>query len=162
MYYFCKKSSIVISHRLCSPLTIINQTFLMDNKRAISRFFGVVAPTTQPRFYLFKGNNGKTQKTRLRREMCLKLTVRIPEQRRWHLHHLSTSLIVLPSWDYTCSKSTIEKLKTLEYQNNVNDILLVSLLENLGRFHTFHHWCFHWWLWANKFIVCKGFQPSSF
>ena len=42
-----------MSQVLSSPLTTINQMFLTNNKRAISRFFGTVALTTQPEFYLF-------------------------------------------------------------------------------------------------------------
>ena len=51
-----------VSQALCLLLTTINQTFFY--KRAISRFFGTVALTDKPGFYLFKfnGRNTKTLK----------------------------------------------------------------------------------------------------
>ena len=54
----------------------------MNNKRAISWFFGTVTLTTQPEFYLFKVNNRSTKNTRARYEMCLKLTITTPERRQ--------------------------------------------------------------------------------
>ena len=44
----------------------------------------MLALTTQPGFYLFKVNNRDIKNTRVRCEICLKLTVRSPEQRQWH------------------------------------------------------------------------------
>ena len=51
-----------MSQVLSLPLTTINQTFFPNNKTAISRFFGMVILTTQPRFYLFKVNNRNAKK----------------------------------------------------------------------------------------------------
>ena len=42
----------------------------------------MVVLTSQPRFYLFKFNNRNTKNTTVRSEMCLKLTVKTPEQRK--------------------------------------------------------------------------------
>ena len=68
-----------MSQVLSSPPTTINQTLLTNNKRAISQYFGTVALTTQPRFYLFKVNDRNTKNTRARCGMCLKLTVKTPD-----------------------------------------------------------------------------------
>ena len=54
--------------------------FLAKDKAAISRFFGTVVLTTQPVFYLFQLNNRNTKNTKARCEMCLQVTVRIPER----------------------------------------------------------------------------------
>ena len=81
---FAKSSISDMSQNLSLPLTTISQTFFTNNKRALSRFFGTVIPTTQPGFYLFKVNNKNTKNTRARCEMCLKLTVRASELRQWH------------------------------------------------------------------------------
>ena len=44
---FSQKSTILdVSQVLSSPLTTINQTFLTNNKRAVSRFIGMVALNT--------------------------------------------------------------------------------------------------------------------
>ena len=49
---FSRKSIILdVSEVLSSSLSTINQMFLTENKRVISRFFGTVALTTWPRFY---------------------------------------------------------------------------------------------------------------
>ena len=58
------KMELLLSQVLSSPLTTINQMFLTNNKRAISRFFGMVALNTLQRFYLFKVNNRNTKNTR--------------------------------------------------------------------------------------------------
>ena len=76
----------------------------MNNKRAISWFFGTVAFTTQPGFYLFKVNNRYTKKARARCKMCLKLTVRTPKRRQGHFsgvfmvnfHQISHIPLVFP------------------------------------------------------------------
>ena len=52
----------------------------MSNKRAIF-FFWNDGSTTDPGFYLFKVSNRSTKNTRVKYEMCLKLTVRTPERR---------------------------------------------------------------------------------
>ena len=51
----------------------------------------------------------------------------------------------LRMWE-TCSKLTI---KTPEHQNNVIDIVLISLVLTLNRFHTIA-WCFSFQLWASQ------------
>ena len=79
---FAKSSILEVSQVLSLPLTTIHQIFFTNNKRVISRFFGRVAVSTQPGFYLFKFNNKNTKNTRVRCEMCLKLTVRTPERRK--------------------------------------------------------------------------------
>ena len=79
---FGKRSILYMSQVLSLPLPTINQTFLMNNKRAIPRFFGTMALCTQPKFYLFKVNNRNIKKTRTRCEMCLMLTVKTPERRQ--------------------------------------------------------------------------------
>ena len=56
-----KRSILDVSLVLSSPLTTKNQTFLTNNKRAISRFFGTVALPTQPGLHLFKVNNRNTK-----------------------------------------------------------------------------------------------------
>ena len=64
-----------MSQVLSLPLTTINQTFFPNNKTAISRFFGMVILTTQPRFYLFKVNNRNAKKkTKVGCEIFSKLT----------------------------------------------------------------------------------------
>ena len=73
-----------MSQVLNSPMTTLNQTFLTNNKRALSRFFGTVALTSQPRFYLYRFNQRKTRNTGARSEMCLKLTVKVSERRQRH------------------------------------------------------------------------------
>ena len=50
-----------------------------QQKSYISQFFGTVALTTQPRFYLFKFSNRNTKNTSGGCEMCLELTVGAPE-----------------------------------------------------------------------------------
>ena len=62
-------------------LTTKKQAFFTNNKKAISRFFGMVTRTTQPGFYQFHVNNRNTN-TKARSEMCLKPTVKTPEQRQ--------------------------------------------------------------------------------
>ena len=44
---FAKSSILDASQVLSLPLTTLNQMFLTNNKRAISRFYGTVALTTQ-------------------------------------------------------------------------------------------------------------------
>ena len=77
---FAKSYILDVSLVLSSPLTTINQTFLSNNKIAISRFSRRVALTTHPGFYLFKVNNRKTKNNGTRREMSLKLTGKTPER----------------------------------------------------------------------------------
>ena len=38
---------------------------------------------------------------------------------------------------------------TIKTQNNINDVLMVSLLWSLNRFQRLF-WCFHCWLWTSK------------
>ena len=47
-------------------LITINEIILRNNKRAISRFFGTIALTNKPRFYLFKINNRNAKNIRAR------------------------------------------------------------------------------------------------
>ena len=54
----------------------------MNKKRAISRFFGTVALSTQPGFYLFKVINRNTKNTGAGCELRLKLTVSTPGRRQ--------------------------------------------------------------------------------
>ena len=54
---FAKRSILDVSQVLSSPLTAINQTFFMKNKRAISWFCGMLNLIAQPEFYLIKVNN---------------------------------------------------------------------------------------------------------
>ena len=68
-----------VSQVLSSSLTTINQMFLTNNKRALSRFCGTVALTTEPRFYLLKVKNRNIKNTRASCEMFLELTERAPE-----------------------------------------------------------------------------------
>ena len=42
---------------MSSSLTTVNQMSLTNNKRAMWQYFGPVALTTQPGFYLFRVNN---------------------------------------------------------------------------------------------------------
>ena len=74
---FTKTSILGVSQLLSSSLTAINQTFLTNNKRAISRAFGALARITQPWFYLFKVKKRNTKSTRGRCEMCLELNTRV-------------------------------------------------------------------------------------
>ena len=73
-----------MSQVLISLLITMNQIFLANNKRTISRFFERVALTIQPGFYLFKVNNRSTKNTRAKCEMCLKLIVETPERQWYH------------------------------------------------------------------------------
>ena len=77
---FAKSYILDVPLVLSSPLTTINQTFLSNNKIAISRFSRRVALTTHPGFYLFKVSNRKTKNNGTRREMSLKLTGKTPER----------------------------------------------------------------------------------
>ena len=79
---FSKRPILNVSQLLSTPLTTINETFFMKNKRATSQFFGTVTLTTQSGFYLLKFNKRNTENTRARCEMCLKLTVKTPERRQ--------------------------------------------------------------------------------
>ena len=87
---FLRKSTILdVSQVPSSPtintttiLVTINQIILRNNKRAISRFFGTIALTNKPRFYLFKINNRNTKNIRPRCEICLELTVSTTECRQ--------------------------------------------------------------------------------
>ena len=88
---FAKSLILDVPQVLSSPLTTINQTFLMKTKELYHQsyikrymFFVTVVLTTQPRFYLFKVNNRNTKNTRATCEICLKLAVRTPERRQWH------------------------------------------------------------------------------
>ena len=74
-----KRLILDVSQVLSSPLTTINYTFLTNNKKVISRFFGIVALTAYPGFYLIKVTNRNTKNTKARCQMTLKLTVRTPE-----------------------------------------------------------------------------------
>ena len=76
---FAKRLILDVSPVLSSLLTTIKYTFLKDNKRVISRFFGTVALTTYPGFYLINVTNRNTKNTKARCQMSLKLTVRTPE-----------------------------------------------------------------------------------
>ena len=81
---FAKRLILDVSQVLSSLLTTIKYTFLKDNKRVISRFFGTVALTTYPGFYLINVTNRNTKNTKARCQMSLKLTVRTPEWHQWH------------------------------------------------------------------------------
>ena len=80
-----------VSQVLSSPLFTIDQTFFMNNKRAISRFFWN-SISYYAGFHLFKINGRNSKSTRVRCAMCLKLTVRTP---KWRQGHLSGVFIVL-------------------------------------------------------------------
>ena len=58
------KIELLLSQVQSSPLTTINQMFLTNNKRAVKRFFGMVALNTLQTFYLYKVNNRNTKNTR--------------------------------------------------------------------------------------------------
>ena len=73
-----------VNFSLSWKLTTVNQMFLTNNNRAISRFLGTVALTNWPRFSLFKVNYRNTKNTRAGCEISLKLTLRTPERRRQH------------------------------------------------------------------------------
>ena len=56
--------------------------FFMKSEKTVMRFFETVTLTTLPGFYLFKVNNKNTKNIGAGCEMCLKLTIKKPEQRQ--------------------------------------------------------------------------------
>ena len=49
----------------------------------------------------------------------------------------------------TRTMSEIGLKLTIKHQNDVNNVVLVTLLVPLNRFHTLL-WCFYYWLWTSK------------
>ena len=60
----------------------------------------------------------------------------------------------------TRTMSEIGLKLTIKHQNDVNNVVLVTLLVPLNRFHTLL-WCFYYWLWTN-FTHCSGVSIIDF
>ena len=53
-------------------------------------------------------------------------------------------------WKSLLSRHLLVQSQQGKYQNNVNNVVLVSFLLTLNRFHTLF-WCFDCWLWTSKY-----------
>ena len=128
----------------------------------LNRYFlsGIKLPA-QPALTCSKVNN---RKTRTICEICLTLTWRRPLSYRNQPTDLRSKSM---GWFLYDNGLRHERVKlTLKTANGIKDVVLVSLLLTLNRFHTLYL-CFHCWPWTRKcwletYLLCYLLTCGTF